>query len=113
MSLSLRAFEEAQRRKLYPQRNGPTGVACIQRDLLLASKEIASASEHLWIREKTNIEENFAWSGHQTVNQSLRSSFNVHLTDAAVYLLRVSGSIGFDVFLAAKQEIERQELSIM
>jgi hypothetical protein len=113
MSLSLRAFEEAQRRRLYPQRNGATGVACIQRDLLLACKEIASASEHLWIREKTDIEEQFPWSGHQTTNQGLRNSFNVHLTGAAVYLMRVSGSLGFDLFIAAKQEIERQELSII
>lgn len=113
MSLSLRAFEEAQRRKLYPQRNGATGVACIQRDLLLACKEMASASEHLWMREKTNIAEQFPWSGHQTTNEILRSPFNVHLTGAAVYLMRISGSVGFDIFLAAKQEIERQELSII
>jgi len=113
MSLSLRAFEEAQRRRLYPQRNGATGVACIQRDLLLAIKELSSASEHLWLREKTNIEENFAFSGHQNPNIMLNNSFTLHLTNSLVFIMRISGSLGFDVSVAAKQEIERLELSII
>ena len=42
---SIRAFDEAQRRKFYPERKGPLGVACVQRDIIAACKHLSVAAE--------------------------------------------------------------------
>ncbi|NBV83122.1 hypothetical protein EBR57_03250 [bacterium] len=111
-TLSSRAFEEAQRRRLYPDRHGALGVACLQRDLFLATREIALASEYLWKKEKTDIAT--ASEFGLTDTQRLRKmGFHHHLAEAVTYLLQASGSTGVDLLSMVKAEIEKKELSIV
>lgn len=110
-NLSVRAFEEAQRRKMYPDRNGALGVSCIQRDILLAIKELSIASEYLWQREKNAA--NTHDIPHQTPNVLLHNNFNLHLIKSALYIATISGSLGVDIVSSIKHEIERLELAIV
>ncbi|NBS90293.1 hypothetical protein EBS67_09875 [bacterium] len=110
-NLSVRAFEEAQRRKMYPQRNGPIGVACIQRDILLAIKELSIASEYLWQKEKNATDAHEI--PHQTPNILLHNNFNLHLIKSALHIATVSGSLGVDIVSSIKHEIERMELAVV
>lgn len=111
-NLSGRAFEEAQKRKLYPQRNGALGVACIQRDLLLATKHISQASEHLWLREKTNIDSP-SNSGETNIHRLQSNKFQEEMAMSFYILLRISGSLGIDLVSLGKAEVEKQELTII
>jgi len=110
VSLSVRAFDQAQRRKKYPARNGILGVACLQRDLMAASMHLLAASELLWAKEKTLSE---AMSAQMFSDASTNAQFNDHVIKAALVILQLSGSIGLDLVTAASHAIERQEMAVV
>lgn len=109
-NFSVRAFEQAQRRKQYPQRQGPVGVACIQRDILRSSKENSIAAEYLWMREISAEK-----SGDPTPDfHALRKNdLSEHLVLSMLYLLQVSGALGLDLVAAIGHELDKRELTVV
>lgn len=108
-SLSVRAFEQAQRRKKYPSRTGILGIACLQRDLMSSASTILAAGESLWPKERL-------WKDiieGQTAHTSESSSkFNNQIIEAAAILYQLSGAIGLDLTSAVQHFIEKQEMSV-
>lgn len=108
-SLSVRAFEQAQRRKKYPSRTGILGVACLQRDLMNSAVTLLAAGENLWPKERlwTEILDS------QTIHTSESSyKFNNQIIEAAAILYQLSGAIGLDLTSAVQHFIEKQEMSV-
>lgn len=109
-SLSVRAFDQAQRRHRYPTRIGALGVACLQRDLIAASEHLMAASKHLWPKEKSMSE----ILDMQTIaSGAVPSQFNENIIRSMVYLLQISGSIGLDLVSAAAHAIEKEEMAVV
>lgn len=109
--LSIRAFDQAQRRQLYPERKGPLGVACVQRDILIACKHLSLASEFLWKEgetDKKRIESDFFLSAASRSNPLQRE-----IALAGVQLLQITGSMGIDLFSLLKAEIEKMEMTVL
>lgn len=110
-SLSIRAFDEAQRRKKYPDRRGITGVACMQRDIITVTRHLSSIADILW---KTSIDEN-----HDIIMPTNRESSNnalmlqQHLTLAGLNLLQLSGALGMDFVALLKHAVEKEELTVL
>lgn len=111
-NMSLRAFEEAQKRRLYPKRSGALGVSCMQRDLLLAVQHITVASEYLWLKEKNNIsiEDNIPTSNAMKFQ---KNHFQESIGKSMMFLLQATGAAGIDLFAAAKTELEKNEMEIV
>jgi len=106
-NLSVRAFEEAQRRKLYMDRKGIQAVANIQRDILIAQKNLSMMAEYLWsISGKDG-------SGNFSVNNPKDQDVNKFLSLAGLQILQISGSLGIDFVSLLKHEVEKQELTIL
>jgi hypothetical protein len=111
-NMSLRAFEEAQRRRLYPKRNGALGVSCMQRDVLLAIQQLTVASEYFWLKEKTGIsvEDDVPTSNAMKFQ---KNHFQEAIGRSMMYLLQVTGAAGIDLFAAVKSELEKKEMEIV
>lgn len=110
-NLSVRAFDEAQRRKQYPDRRGIVGVACIQRDILSTGKHLAILSDVLW---KTSIDTRHQGdliSNEATSNNSVM--VQQHLTSAGILLLQISGALGMDFVALLKHGIEKEEMTVL
>lgn len=110
-NLSIRAFDEAQRRKLYPERKGPTGLSCMMRDILIAQKHLTIISEILWAT---------AAAGSARQQRDMKVPIEIGKTDIyeqfgiiGVQLLQLSGALGIDFISLAKSEVERLELTVL
>lgn len=110
-SLSIRAFDEAQRRQRYPDRRGMVGVACMQRDIITVNKHLSAIAEILW---KTSIDSSMDItlpSDRTQANNSLM--VQQHLTLAGLNLLQLSGALGMDFVSLLRQAVEKEELTII
>jgi len=107
-NLSIRAFDEAQRRKQYPERRGPTGIACMQRDILSVQKHLAEVAELLW-QSGMDPSYNKTQSGSQNNSKVL----NDHISLAGLKLLQLTGALGIDFVSLLKQQIEKEELTVL
>jgi len=108
---SIRAFDEAQRRKFYPERKGPLGVACVQRDIIAACKHLSIAADCIW-KDGANNTPRIESDYH--VNSSTKSNpFQKELAAAGILLLQVSGSMGIDLVSLLKSEIEKLEMAVI
>lgn len=103
-NLSIRAFDQSQRRKKYPERKGYAGLSYIQKDLLIAQKNIAEISEILW-----------AMTGENGEFADGATSANVYqkISDIGLILLQISGSLGIDFVSIIKHRVEKEELTII
>lgn len=110
-TLSIRAFDEAQRRKLYPERKGLMGVACLQRDILLAQRHLANIAEILW-QNGVNSSYSSAPSGDNNARQ-MAMALNEHLAQAGLQLLQLTGALGIDFISLLKQQVEKEELTVL
>jgi len=106
-NLSMRAFEEAQRRKLYMDRKGIHAIANIQRDILIAQKNLAMMAEYLWSISGKDV------SGNFSVYNPKDYDVNKFLSLAGLQILQISGSLGIDFVSLLKHEVEKQELTIL
>lgn len=102
-NLSVRAFDQAQRRKRYPERKGVAGVAYLQRDLLAAQSGICQISEVLW---GANI-------GREAAEDSPSKNIHDRLSDVGLLLLQFSGALGLDLISILKARIEKEEMSVI
>ena len=107
-NLSIRAFDEAQRRKQYPERRGPTGIACMQRDILSAQKHLAEIAELLW---QSGMDASY--NKTQISTQGNSKALNDHLSLAGLKVLQLTGALGIDFVSLLKQQIEKEELSVL
>ncbi len=103
-NLSIRAFDQAQRRKKYPDRKGYAGLAHIQRDILVTQKNLSEMSEILW--SLTGEHGDFL-EGSPSVNLYEK------LSDIGLVMLQLSGSLGIDFVSILKHRIEKEELTII
>jgi hypothetical protein len=110
-TLSIRAFDEAQRRKLYPERKGLTGVACLQRDILLAQRHLGNIAEILW-QNGVNSSYSSIPSGDSSTRQA-SMALNEHLAQAGLQLLQLTGALGIDFISLLKQQVEKEELTVL
>lgn len=110
-NLSIRAFDESQRRKLYADRRGSTGIACMLRDIAIAQKHLSIISEIIW---------STGMGGSPRQQREMKFPMELGKTDLyeqfgiiAIQLLQLSGALGIDFLSLAKSEIERQELTVL
>ena len=108
--LSVRAFDQAQRRKRYPERKGSLGIACMQRDLITAQKYLSIASEILW---QTSIDREYEMPILMTAESKLQHTLNECLAKAGLQLLQLSGCLGIDFVTLMRQRLEREELAVL
>lgn len=106
-NLSLRAFEEAQRRRLYVDRKGINAVANIQRDILIVQKNLAMMAEYIWTLSGKEV------SGNFSIYNPKDHDVNKFLASAGLQLLQISGSLGIDFVSLLKHEVDKQELTIL
>ena len=109
-SLSVRAFDQAQRRHRYPARTGALGIACLQRDLIAASEHLMAASKYLWPKEKSMAE---VLEGQTTASFATPNQLNENIIRSMVYLLQISGSVGLDLVSAVAHAIEKEEMAVV
>jgi len=110
-NLSIRAFDEAQRRKLYPDRRGIVGIACMQRDILTAQKHLSMLSTILW---RTSVDGSYRQEYEQIPNVPIRpNAVQEQLGQIGVQLLQLSGALGIDFVSVLKHEIERLEITVI
>lgn len=110
-TLSIRAFDEAQRRKKYPDRRGVVGVACMQRDILTINRHLSAIADILW---KTSIDGKHDITSlvdTEYLNNSLM--LQQHLTAAGLNLLQLSGALGMDFVSLLKHAVEKEELTVL
>lgn len=110
-NLSVRAFDEAQRRKQYAERSGIEGVAHMLRDINTTQKHLSLLSEYLW---RAGVDPKYR------TQRSMRKPLDAIETDIyeqlgiiGVQLLQLSGALGIDFIALIKSEIERLELSVL
>lgn len=108
--LSIRAFDQAQRRKKYPERKGPLGVACMQRDILTAQKHLSILSEILW---QTTIDPEYQKPIFYTNEARIQHTVNEYLARTGLQLLQLSGCLGIDFVTLMRQHLEKEELAVL
>lgn len=110
-NLSVRAFDEAQRRKQYAERTGIEGVAHMLRDIHMTQKHLSILAEYLW---KAGVDPKYA------SQRPMKKPFDIVDTDVyeqfgiiGIQLLQLSGALGIDFVSLIKSEVERLELSVL
>ncbi len=104
-NFSIRAFDQAQRRHLYPERRGVLGLAYVQRDLIEAQKSLSALGASLW---GSSPEEKMSPDAPSVIK-----SAQEHLSDAGLRLLQLSGALGIDLISLLRQRLEQEELTII
>ena len=109
MSYSVRAFEQAQRRKRYIERRGYVGAACMQRDLLQIQSILSEIGAILWR----------ASGGHGDIETTAEAelvsikNLNEKFGEAGFLLLQLTGCLGIDFVSVLKHKLEKEELTIL
>jgi len=108
--LSIRAFDQAQKRKQYPERKGALGVACMQRDILTAQKNLSILSEILW---QTTVDPEYQKQTFYTNEARVQHTINEYLARTGLQLLQLSGCLGIDFVTLMRQHLEKEELAVL
>lgn len=110
-NLSVRAFDESQRRKMYASRTGVEGVAHMMRDIIMIQKNLNILGEFLW---RAGVDPKFK------PQRQMRRPLDAVETDiyeqlgiVGVQLLQLSGALGVDLVALMKSEVERLELTVL
>jgi hypothetical protein len=110
-NFSIRAFDEAQRRKMYPDRKGIVGIACMQRDIITAQKHLSILATILW---RTSVDQSYRQETEQVPNLAIKpNAVQEQLGQIGVQLLQLSGALGIDFVSVLKHEIERLEITVI
>lgn len=110
-NLSIRAFDEAQRRKKYPERRGPLGVACIQRDILIAQGNLSNLADVVW-KVGLNPSYNRQINSMADDPKDMEKIHN-YLSQTGLQLLQITGALGIDFLLLLKHIVEKEELTVL
>jgi hypothetical protein len=88
-------------------RKGIHAIANIQRDILIAQKNLAMMAEYLWSISGKDV------SGNFSVYNPKDYDVNKFLSLTGLQILQISGSLGIDFVSLLKHEVEKQELTIL